>query len=260
MWYFLARTITKNWIVLLDRYPNSVLTFVDPNDFNVIGQLSVATGFASNPHDFLWLEENKAYVTRYEKNPTSGTQPYDGGDDILIVDPIAREITGRIDLSSYADTDSNPDLQSRPARMAYADGVVWTTLDHLNSTFEEAGEGRIVGIDTATDSVMEMIRLENVTNCTGIEYVAKKNSLYVSCCGLFVSGIESQREHSAIIRIDLNGDEPELSVLHSADDDRGRPFGFDTDTVDDRWLLATRFGDLEQDIPDVLVAIDLGNG
>ncbi len=250
----------KNWIVLLDRYPNSVLTFVDPNDFSVIGQLPVATGFASNPHDFLWLSENKAYVTRYETNPTPGTEPYDGGDDILIVDPVARKITGRIELSQYTDNDSAQKFQARPDRMAYADGIVWVTLDHLTKDFDETGEGRVVGIDTTTDIVTDLVRLETLSNCTGIVYVAEKNALFLSCSGLFASGTEGQLAHSGIVRIDLNGDEPEVSILHEANDERKMPYGFDLDVVAGRWLLATRFGDIEADISDVAVLIDLESG
>ena len=71
----------QNWLVLLDRFPNSVLTVLNPHGFAVNGQLSVATGFAANPHDFLWVDTHRAYVTRYEKNPQPGRKNYDEGDD-----------------------------------------------------------------------------------------------------------------------------------------------------------------------------------
>ena len=247
----------KNWIVLLDRYPNSVLTFVDPNDFNVIGQLSVATGFASNPHDFLWLWENKAYVTRYETNPRPGNEPYDGGDDILIVDPVARTITGRIPLAGYADTAHHPQAQARPDQMTYADGRVWVTLDHLTNDFEQSGEGRVVAIDPQTDEVVALVRLPEVTNCTGMAYNRHDHALYLSCSGLFVAGTEAQLTHSGIVAIDLKADPPQARVVRRAQDGVGRPYGFDLDVAQGRHLLAVRFGDLETGIPDRLVAIDL---
>ncbi len=250
----------KNWIVLLDRYPNSVLTFVDPNDFSVIGQLPVATGFASNPHDFLWLSENKAYITRYEKNPTPGDMEFDGGDDILIVDPITNVITGRIPLADYADTKTNSNLQARPDQMADADGIVWVTLDHLTDDFKESGEGRVVGIDVESDEVVELVRLPEVTNCTGIVYSKSHHSLYVSCSGLFIAGTDDQLQHSGIVQIDLDANPPQVSVFRRAEDSNGRPYGFDLDVLQDRYLLAVRYGDLETNILDTLVAIDLETG
>ena len=55
-------------VVLIDRYPNSVLTWVDPSDASVLGQLHVGTGFSSNPYDYLQVSDTKAYVSRYESN------------------------------------------------------------------------------------------------------------------------------------------------------------------------------------------------
>ncbi len=247
----------ENRIVLIDRYPNSVLTFLDPDDFSVDGQLPVATGFASNPHDFLWLSEHKAYVTRYETNPTPGGEAFDGGDDVLIVDPAALSITGRIPLAAYTDTASDPELQARPDQMAYAEGRVWVTLNHLSADFKETGEGLLLGIDPGTDAVVERVSLPKVTNCTGLVYEESRRSLYVSCSGLFIPGVQKRRAFSGIVSVRLDGEVPEASLLRSAVEEDDRPYGFDLDVAEGRWLLAVRFGDLAEDLPDWLVAIDL---
>jgi len=44
---------TPGVIVLIDRFPNSVVTSVDPSTAMVMKQLPVGTGFAANPHDYL---------------------------------------------------------------------------------------------------------------------------------------------------------------------------------------------------------------
>ena len=40
-------------LLLIDRYPNSVLTWVELETARVTRQLSVATGFLANPHDYV---------------------------------------------------------------------------------------------------------------------------------------------------------------------------------------------------------------
>jgi hypothetical protein len=237
-----------------------VLTFVDPMDFSVHGQLSVATGFASNPQDFLWLSETKAYVTRLETNPTPGRRPHDGGDDILVVDPSRLEISGRIPLTSQADTPVHPDLQARPTVLVQAEGLVWVTLAHLTSKFNQAGEGRVVAVDPGSDEPVGLVRLPDLANCTGMVYVPSRESLYVSCSGLFLAGVQGQPQRSGIARIDLSEDPPVASVLRRGTDGAARAYGFDIDVAQERWLLVVRHGDLEQKISDVLVALDLDNG
>ena len=37
------------WVTLIDRFPNAVLTYYDAVAGAVVGQVSVATGFPSNP-------------------------------------------------------------------------------------------------------------------------------------------------------------------------------------------------------------------
>ncbi len=247
----------EHWIVLIDRYPNSVLTFIRPDDLSVAGQLSVATGFASNPHDFLWIDKHKAYVTRYERNPQPQREAFDGGDDILIVDPTDRNIIGRIDLRSLADTDVHPDMLARPEQLVLAENRVWVTLDEVSGDFQHAGTGRIAIIDPENDELVGCIDLEDITNCTSIVHSPSRHALYVSCTGLFEEGPQEQLQRSALVEIDLNTDPPESRILVSAHEGAGQPFGFELDIARQRYLLAMRFGDLANDIPDRLVAFDL---
>ena len=68
--------------MLIDRYPNSVITFVDTSSGAVTRQIDVSTGFPSNPHDYLETREGRALVTRYERNPKAGRAPFDAGGDV----------------------------------------------------------------------------------------------------------------------------------------------------------------------------------
>src|SRR5579859_7881102 len=58
-----SQTQLGNQLVLIDR-TNSVLDFLSATTCKVSQQLSVATGFYSNPHDVISLSPTKSYVTR----------------------------------------------------------------------------------------------------------------------------------------------------------------------------------------------------
>ena len=73
-------------LVLINRYPNSVITWVDPGSATVLHQLQVGTGFISNPHDYLELPGHKGYLSRFETNKQPGREPHDGGGDLSILD------------------------------------------------------------------------------------------------------------------------------------------------------------------------------
>jgi len=243
-------------LLLLDRYPGSVVTVLDGATFEVLGQISVATGFPANPHDLLWLQADKAYVARYEANPTPGREPFDGGDDLVVVDLDAGAVTDRIPLGSHAD----PGLRARPERMVLAGDRVWVVLGHLAEDFGAAGPGRLLAVDPDEDAVAAVLDLPEVVNCTGLLHDPARETLYVSCTGLFTAGPADQVASSGIVAVDLAASHPAPALLRRAEDGPGGPFGFELAVADARWLLAVRFGDLAAGTPDRLVALDLDGG
>jgi len=240
-------------LLLLDRFPGAVVTIVDGADFQVIGQVPVGTGFAANPHDLLWLDPGKAYVSRNEANPEPGREPFDGGDDLLVVDLEAGVVTGRIPMTQYAD----PGLLARPERMVMAGTRAWVVLGHLGGSFDTAGPGRLVSVDPVEDAADEVVDLPGMENCTGLLHLPSRESLYVACSGLFSAGRSAQQGGSGIVAVDLAVSPPAAEVLRRGTDAPGGPFGFDLAVAQGRWLLAVRFGDLAEGTPDRLVAVDL---
>jgi len=241
-----------NEIILIDRYPNSVLTFISPEDFSITGQLSVATGFASNPQDLLWLSRNKAYVTRYETNATPGKEEYDDGGDILIIDPASRTIIGNILIPQI-----EGNILPRPTHLVYANNLVWVAIDQLNKDFSKAGNGRIIAIDPGTDIIVHDIEIEQYKNCTGITYAKELSKLVVSCSGLFYNALDSQLGESGIVSIDLSANELLIETIIKADD---RPYGFEVEMFNASHIICMHFGDLNLEINDSIVAIDIKTG
>lgn len=240
-------------LFVLDRYPNSVVTILDGSTFEVTRQIPVGTGFAANPHDLLWLDPDKVYVTRYEANPSPGRVPFDGGDDLLIVDPAAGAVVGRVSLSEATD----PGLLARPERMVLAGDRVWVALGHLAPDFKGAGPGRIVAVDPVRDAVEQVLDLPVVENCTGLIHLPAREALIVACAGLFDAGRDAQIAASGLVAVDLSPATAAPTILRRGVDGPGGAFAFDLTVAAGRWLLAVRFGDLVAGTPDRLVAMDL---
>jgi hypothetical protein len=102
---------------LIDR-GNAALTILQPSKCEVRGQVSVSTGFKSNPHDVTVVSETKAYVTRYEANARAADDMSKGDDVLVIESPERAPSRGRIDLT--------PEATSRPtARPSRRAPIAW---------------------------------------------------------------------------------------------------------------------------------------
>ena len=244
-----------NTLIIIDRYPNSVLTLIDPETLLVRRQISVATGFGANPHDVLMLDEHEAWVTRYERNARAGREDFDQGEDILIIDPTTGEIIGRIDLMACADDG----LQARADRLLRIGDRVWVSLNHLAKNFMVSGPARFAEVDIATRSVVRVVEAPGVRNCEGMVYDEAAKRIYSTCSSLFRFGVSFEPETSGVIELDPAATDGNPRLLLDAWDGVGRPFGFAIDLFDGR-VVVRRFGDPDENIPDRLVAIDPGTG
>ncbi len=197
---------------LVDR-GNAALTIVTPPTCAVSGQLSVGTGFVSNPHDVAVVSATKVYVTRYNTN-VAPPNVNATGDDVLILDRAAGTITGRIGLTTYAAPVATFVIQAQPDRMVIANGKVYVTLGSQDKTFSAAGEGRVVIIDPATDAVTGTIALPGLKGCSAIQYVPAPSSLFVSCGGAFSDA--DQVAASGVAQIDLSTATPTVHVTKAS--------------------------------------------
>jgi hypothetical protein len=251
-------------VVVLDR-KHSLVDFVIPSICRLRAQLSVSTGgFKGNPHDVVHVSATKAYVLRYEKNaaPTPTPDDFDDGDDLLIIDPTALVVTGRIDMSSHATMAGAQMVQARPDRAVLSNGLVYVTLNNISGDLMTIGPGRVVIVDPATDAVTGTIDLPDQANCEGIVADDAANKLYVSCGGSFTDA--DQTATSALVEIDVSGAKPALTVvtgkslgtqpvsLLAAALFGGNAFASTAGSID--------FGTGAQIAPDTLYAIDLATG
>ena len=243
-------------IVLIDRLAVSVLTWVDVRTAAVTGQLSVGTGFKSNPRDYVPLSERKAYVTRFEPNQQPGAEPNDAGNDILIIDPSARAVTGRIPLeSAFA---GPPGFFPRADRAVAMGGHVYVVLAGYSKNFMDFVDSRLVQIDTQKDSVVDVKILDGLRGCSALALSPSAKRIAVACTGARY-GSAPDLGLSGVIVFELGQELREFRRL-SAPEFGGRSTGFGLDFASDELLLLTAYGNLETSPrTDALIELELRN-
>ena len=241
-------------LVLVDRYPNSVVTWLDPATAAVLAQLSVGTGFASNPHDYLELDAAKAYVTRYASNPHPGSQPNDAGGDLLILDTERYAVTGSVALTQPDDGVYLP----HPSRLLAVNGEAWVVLERFAEDFSDAGDARIVGVSPATDAAAWSLDLPGVANCGAVAVDPAGERVALSCSGPLARA--DAVEHSAVVLLDATVEPPVELTRFDVSMGRGllpQPaLAWATDSI----LLGALYGDQARGLSDLAYALDVTSG
>ena len=233
--------------VLLIDGTNTALTWVDPQSCAIRRQLSVGD-FSAFPHDVISISANKAYVTRFGTNPTpTDGDPASNGDDILIIDPGATPepaILGRIDLAPYAALVAGAPIEARPDRGLLVGSKVYVTLASQDAGYTATGEGRIVIIDTASDTVSGTIVLTGLAGCSALDYLASAKTLFVACGGS--SSDADQSASSGIALVNLGVEPPVLKGTIPATALGGKPLNFSwVAALSERQILSATFGVLD---------------
>lgn len=249
-------------LVLIDRTPGSLLTFVDPETAAVQGQLAVGTGFEANPQDVLDLGDGRTLVSRLHRNSSPGSQPYDEGDDILVFSEARTAISQRIDLSPIL----APDERARPSQMLALDEQVVVALSGLDDRFQGAAVGRLAVLDRDTLQLQGSFEMEGMINCGALDGNSDETQLVVSCSGkLDTTANAAAPAGSGLLLIELAPDLEDWKVgarLLASEQEQG-PFGFSVSFASDRWVVGATFGAAEgpdAGRPDRILAWDLQSG
>jgi hypothetical protein len=238
-------------LVTIDR-TNAVLTWIDVASGSVQKQLSVGTGFAANPHDYLEVSDEKAYVSRYETNTAPGKEPFDDGGDVLILNGEDSSITGNVPLAVPNDGEFLP----RPSRMLLSGRTAWVMLERLDATFAPAGSSRIAGIDTATDAISWTLDLPNAGNCGGLAQSPSGRSVVISCSG----GFDANAAGRTLILIDATSDPPKELRRFSTAAELDAPLAPSIAFASEKLLIGVAYGDTTAARNDSLYSVNVDSG
>lgn len=238
--------------VLIDR-SHSVLTWIERG--GSISQLSISTGFSANPQDYAQVSAQFGWASRTARNPlpSSATDDFDDGDDLLEIDLQARKIARRVPLGAHS---TLAGAASGPMRMAFDGDSLWVPLSSLSADFKAQGAGRIVAIDAKIAAVVATVDLPSTKNCTTVRYLAKTKQLAVVCSGSFADPTK-QSQQSAVAIFSAATPSDAAIAFQAAELPGGIPFSKDFACLDERHCAVTTFGDFAIGRPDKLWHLDL---
>jgi hypothetical protein len=237
-------------LVLIDRYPAGVLSWVDLRTARVRAQLSVATGFASNPHDYVTVGANEAWVTRFQ------------GNDLLLLDPAAPAILGQVDLGA-AMAGEAAGFRPAPDHGIRVGSDLYVLLEGYRADYTESVESRIARMDVGARAVASVRVLSQLHGCGGLAVSPDQTRVAVFCSGEFQGTSNPSIDTSGVVVLRL-GVELGETQRFSAQALGGQPVAFSGAFVDEeRMLLVTqgRYADPTRPAePDRLLDLDLTSG
>jgi hypothetical protein len=208
---------------IVNRFTFDNLQGLDPfSSFETSFEYS--TGNGSNPHDLVVLPPGRgagpsggaapglAFVTRHEP-------PYN---DVAVIDLEDGTEVDRIDLTPYAR------LLPRADQALLHDGLLYVTILDANLSFTEFMNGRVVVIDPALRSVVDVIDLSGQNPFESLSFSEATGLIYVGLAGIFPGfgqklsgGIEvvdpATRRSSLLVDDDALGGNVSALTIHSAE-------------------------------------------
>jgi len=131
----------KNKVYILNKFlQDNVIVLNSDNLSTPLTQYS--TGNGTNPQDIAFVSESKAYISRY------------GHSSLLIVNPVTGDSLGAIDLFTFADTDSLPEMN----QLAIHNNRLFIACQRLdrNNGFVPTGFSVIAVADITTDKLVDV--------------------------------------------------------------------------------------------------------
>lgn len=242
-------------VVLLDRYGTNVISWLDPRTGEVLAQLPIGTGFQSNPQDYVEIAPGHALASRWGENPAPGTEPFDGGGDLLVLDTQTPAITGRIELP-------RPDaFPPRPAGLTLRGETLLVTLQRAAVDVKSMGEAIVVGVDVTAESVSFSLPLPGLKNCGRVTPAPSGERGVIACAGYVDrAGEPADLAESAVVLLDLSAVEPVELARFAAADVAGTAFQSDVAFFSERGVLVKTQTALGGDGDNRLLALDLETG
>jgi hypothetical protein len=260
----------------IDRFFTDVVTRFYVPSGNLDGQVRTHgevgdSGFSSNPQDFIFVDEDSAWVPRFETNLNPAAPPGNQGNDLYEINPSDMSATGaRIDLRSLNTTATvmtpggpvEVEVFARPSRGVLVGSTLVVGLDRISASFDAAGSGMVAVVDLGDESV-EGLELADFKSCGNTVPVPGAESKIVVACVGFAQpfGDEPQvRASSGIALLDAGANVVEVERVWSVADHPSQTIAVNSViAIDDRRVLGVATGNFV-DTFDGLYLIDLASG
>ena len=257
---------------VVDRFLTDVVTQFFVPSGNLSGQLRTQgdtgdSGFSSNPQDIIFVDEDSAWIPRYESNLDPGAAPENQGNDLIEINPADWSPTGRrFDLSSFNTLEmvdgASVETFARPGRGVRFGSTILLGLDRISASFDAAGPGALAVIDTEDESILS-VELEGLESCGRVVPVpGSPSKAAIACVGFSTPfGDESQiRASAGILMVDAAPGGVTVERLWKVTDEESSAIAVHgLVALDDRRVLAVANGNFV-DTTDVLYEVDLSNG
>jgi len=174
-------------LYVVNRLYGDNIQVIDPADFSTVLQFSVGPG--SDPHDIVFVSDERAYVPRYESRW------------LLEVNPATGAITDSIDLGAFADADGIPEMDCA----ALSGGYLFVAVERLDRDYywTPVPPSLLAVIDISTNALVDAD--PQTPGTQGVELACANprgeilasedgTTLYVACpgeWGLLDGGIEA---------------------------------------------------------------------
>lgn len=223
-------------LTLIDRFTVDVITRVDTEDGEVLGQIKTKNdnqkddlAFGANPQDVYQLSADSAWVSRHSPNEAATDEHPDRGLDLIEFDPTGFERTGKRisfwELNADAERE-NEDGETETVT-AFARPVkivpigdrpeqVVVGIASLSAMFDAAGPGMVALVDLEAGDV-EKVELPGMQNCGDVVAVpGDRDRVVVACLGFYRG---EPRDSAGIALLHLEEDELSIEhVWHAKDD------------------------------------------
>lgn len=277
-------------LAVIDRLGTDVLTRIRMPEGEVLGQAKThrpvgmggaedagaddrETGYSSNPHDYLYVDEDTAWVTRHKPNINPDAPAINRGSDMLEIDPSTMTRTGnRIDFSSLNTTATTmPDegapeeveVYAMPSRMVKIGDHAVVGLARLSAGFDAAGEGMVALVDLEAETV-EGFELSGLANCVNVYPLPDADDRVLVACDGFAQpyGDPVQTRMSAgLVMLSIEGGEASIELEWRPADHPDAAITTRAATpIGGNRLAVGTFGDFTNDTPDQMYLLDMETG
>jgi len=264
---------TDGYLTILDRFRTDVATRVRVPDGRVRGQVRTheaagagGTGFSSNPHDFVYIGPDEAWVSRSEPNLDPTAPAAERGTDLYRIDPTSmRRVGERIDLTSgdvmvdVVDATSGVTrsevAHGRPSAIVRLGNILLVGLGRFTLTFGGTGSGAVAAVDILSREVT-ILPIPGLKGCASVSAVPADSEHAVVACAPFGDPAASG---FAVLHVGTSGVEVER-VFRFADFPSTPLAANNVVALSSRLVVASVYGTFDPPSGDQLYTLDLTTG